>query len=148
VYDSASPTWATFIGFLLFTMLVGIITGVVPALYFLKILPVEALKGKEVKTSGRSYFRKLVMTTQFMLSISFIMAVVIILRQYHHSVNYDFGFKHENVLDVELQNINHQIFKHEYVKLPTVQKISMSSHILGVGLAQNIKSKYHFRQIH
>ncbi len=127
-----SPTWVTFLGFLLFAVLVGIIAGIVPALYFSRLSPVNALKGKEVKTSGRSLFRKVVLTTQFMLSLGFIMAVVIMLRQYQYSVNYDFGFDQANVLDVELQNVDPQIFKNEYGKVPSVKRISMSSHLLGI----------------
>jgi len=128
-----SPNWATFLGFLLFAVLVGVVAGIVPALYFSKISPINALKGKEVKTSGRSYFRKIVLTTQFILSLGFIMAVVIMMRQYHYSVNYNLGFEQQNVLDVELQNIDPQIFKSEYGKLSSVKRISMSSHILGIG---------------
>ena len=130
-----SPTWATFAGFFLFALLVGVAAGVVPAVYFSRISPIGALKGKELKTSRRSIFRKMVLTTQFMLSLGFIMAVVIIMRQYQFSVSYDLGFEQQNVLDVELQNVDPQIFKNEYGKLSTVQRISLSSHILGVGSA-------------
>ena len=130
-----SPNWATFMGFLLFAVLVGVAAGIVPGLYFSKIKPIAALKGKEVKTSGRSFFRKIVLTTQFMLSLGFIMAVIIMMRQYHYSVNYDLGFEQQHILDVELQNIEPQLFKSEYGKLPSVQRISMSSHILGIGSA-------------
>ena len=130
-----SPTWATFVGFFLFALLVGLAAGIVPAVYFSNISPVNALKGKEVKTSRRSLFRKLVLTTQFMLSLGFILAVAIMMRQYQFSVNYDLGFEQQNILDVELQNVDPQLFKNEYKTLSSVQRISMSSHILGVGVA-------------
>ena len=109
-----SPTWVTFLGFLLFAVLVGIVAGIVPGLYFSKIAPVVALKGKEVKTSGRSYFRKIVLTIQFIISLGFIMAVVIMMRQYHYSINYDLGFEQEQVLDVNLRNVDPKLFKNEY----------------------------------
>lgn len=70
-----------------------------------------------------------------MLSLGFIMAVIIMMRQYQYSVNYDFGFEQEDVLDVELKNLEPQIFKHEFGKLASLKEISMSSHILGVGTA-------------
>jgi putative ABC transport system permease protein len=130
-----SPTWQTFLGFLLFALFVGAIAGLVPALYFSKLSPTIALKGKEVKTSSRSYFRKFVLTIQFIISLGFIMAVVIMMRQYKYSVNYDLGFDQQQVLDVDLQNVDPQIFKNEFQKLPGVQRVSMSSHILGIGTA-------------
>jgi putative ABC transport system permease protein len=59
------------------------------------------------------------------------MSIVIVLNQYRHTMNYDFGFKKENVLDVELQGANPSIVKNEFSKLAPVQAISMSSHIVG-----------------
>jgi putative ABC transport system permease protein len=128
-----TPTWQTFTGFLLFALLIGAVTGFVPALYFSKISVLNALKGKELKTSGRSIFRKIVLTTQFVISLGFIMAVIIIMRQYQYSINYDLGFEQKNLLDVNLQNVDQQLFKNEFAKLPSVQAISMSSDILGTG---------------
>ncbi|HTE23630.1 ABC transporter permease [Flavitalea sp.] len=130
-----SPTLTTLIGFVVFAILVGATAGVVPALYFLKVTPINALKGKELKSSGRSYFRKIILTSQFILSLGFTMAVLIMIRQYNYSVNYDFGFEQQNVLDVDLQNIDPQIFANEYSKLSPVKKISLSSHVLGIGAA-------------
>jgi putative ABC transport system permease protein len=144
-----SPTWQTFVGFLLFALLVGVIAGLVPALYFSKLSPITALKGKEIKTTGRSYFRKFVLAIQFIISLGFIMAVVIMMRQYKYSVNYDLGFQQQHVLDVDLQNIDPQIFKNEFQKLPAVQRISMSSHVLGIGTAREryMKTSDHFDSI-
>lgn len=130
-----TPTWQTFTGFLLFALLIGAVTGFVPAVYFSKISVLNALKGKELKSSGRSIFRKIVLTTQFVISLGFIMAVIIMMRQYQYSINYDLGFEQKNLLDVNLQNVDQQLFKNEFAKLPSVQAISMSSHILGTGSA-------------
>lgn len=127
-----SPTWETFVGFLFFALIVGAAAGLVPALYFSKLSPIIALKGKEIKTSGRSFFRKFILTLQFVISLGFIMAVVIMMHQYRYSVNYDLGFEQQQVLDVDLQNVDAQIFKNEFEKLPGVKRISMSSHVLGI----------------
>lgn len=131
-----SPGMSTIIGFIVFALLIGITAGSVPALYFLKVNTIDALKGKELKSTGRSFFRKLVLTTQFILSLGFTMAVLIMMRQYNYSVNYDFGFEQQNVLDVDLQNMDPNIFANEFSKLAPVKELSLSSHILGVGSAQ------------
>ncbi|HEX2606144.1 MAG TPA: ABC transporter permease, partial [Flavisolibacter sp.] len=127
------PTWQTFTGFFFFALLIGGVTGLVPAHYFSKISVLNALKGKELKGSGRSIFRKVVLTTQFIISLGFIMAVIVITRQYQYSVNYDLGFDQKNLLDVQLQNADAQVFKNEYQKLPGIKQISLSSQILGIG---------------
>jgi putative ABC transport system permease protein len=129
-----TPTILTFAGFIGFALLIGLIAGIVPALYFSKIAPVNALKGKEASPArGGLTIRKVVITAQFVLSLGFIMAVVIMMQQYRYSVNYDFGFDRKNILDVELQNADQQLFKNEFSKLSPVHAISMSSHVPGLG---------------
>jgi len=129
-----TPEWSTYVGFILFAVFLGIVTGVTPAIYFSKVSPVHALKGKLVKAGSRTgfTFRKLMITTQFILSLGFIMAVVIVMQQYRHSVNYDLGFERENLLNVELQNVDPQVFKNEFAKISSVEAISMSSDVLGI----------------
>jgi putative ABC transport system permease protein len=131
------PTLGTFAGFIVFALLVGFVSGIVPALHFSKIAPVNALKGKELQTKKGSRFsiRKFVITTQFILSLGFIMAVVIVVQQYRYSVNYDLGFHQEGILNVDLQQADPQLLKNEFGKLSFVQAVSMSSHALGAGPA-------------
>jgi ABC-type antimicrobial peptide transport system permease subunit len=130
-----NPTLGTFAGFIAFAILVGFVSGIVPALHFSKIGPILALKGKELKTktSGLFSLRKLVITLQFILSLGFTFAVVIMVQQYRYSINYDFGFDQEKILNVDLQRADPQLVKNEFGKLSFVSLISMSSHPLGAG---------------
>jgi putative ABC transport system permease protein len=130
-----TPTFLTVICFVLFALVLGFATGIVPALYLSKTKPVIALKGKPEPTgrSSRIPFKKVVTTAQFVLSLGFTMIVVIMLQQYRFSVNYDFGFQRENIVDVELQDIDQDRLRTEFGKLSSVQRISMSSHIPGLG---------------
>jgi putative ABC transport system permease protein len=130
-----NPTVGTFIGFLFFALLVGFVAGIVPALHFSKIGPIHALKGKELQTKKGSRFtlRKIVITSQFILSLGFTMAIVIMVQQYRYSVNYNFGFDQEKILNVDLQQTDPQLVKNEFEKLSFVSLISMSSHPLGAG---------------
>ncbi|MBI3482069.1 MAG: ABC transporter permease, partial [Bacteroidetes bacterium] len=126
-----TPDLRTIAGFILFALLVGLIAGVIPAIYFSKLNPIQALKNKSV---GRGFakfnLRKALIVTQFALSLGFIMGVVIVFSQYRYTLNYDFGFAKENMLDVELQGANPRFVKNEFANLSAVQSISMSSHIL------------------
>ncbi len=128
-----NPTLGTFAGFLTFALLVGVVAGIVPALHFSRIGPIQALKGKEspTKKGGRISLRKVVITSQFILSMGFTLAVVIMVQQYRYSINYDFGFDQEKILNVDLQQADPQLIKNEFGKLPFVPLISMSSHPLG-----------------
>lgn len=127
-----TPTWQTYLYFLLFAMLLGFMAGVVPAWYFSKLTPIQALRPKPAgRILSATGIRKVMFALQFALSLGFVMSVVIVLNQYRYSVHHDFGFDQENILDVELQNTNPRIVKQELLKQPAVQRISLSSHVLG-----------------
>jgi putative ABC transport system permease protein len=130
-----NPTLGTFTGFLFFALLVGLVAGIVPALHFSKIGPIHALKGKELQTKKGSRFslRKIVITCQFILSLGFTMAMVVMVQQYRYSINYNFGFDQEKILNVDLQQADPQLVKNEFEKLSFVSLMSMSSHPLGAG---------------
>ncbi|SDM52839.1 ABC-type antimicrobial peptide transport system, permease component [Catalinimonas alkaloidigena] len=130
-----NPTLGTFAGFVVFALLVGLAAGMVPALHFSKMGSTLALKGKapHTKTGGWFSLRHLVITSQFILSLGFIMAVVVMVQQHRHAIAYDFGFDQEKILNVDLQQADPQLVKDEFGKLSFVPLISMSSHPLGVG---------------
>lgn len=130
-----NPGLGTFVGFIFFAILVGFLSGIVPALYFSRISPLLTLKGEEpqAKTRGLFSLRKLVITLQFMLSLGFTFAVLIMAQQYRYSVKYDLGFNQEKILNVDLQRADPQLVKNEFGKLSSVSAISMSSQPLGTG---------------
>lgn len=118
--------------FVLFALIVGFFAGGVPALYFSRLNPVQALKNSTpVKSLSGFSFRKVMTVLQFALSLGFIMGVVIIFKQYRTNLNYNFGFQQENILNVELQDVNGQLLKNEFGKNAAVHSVSMSSGIIG-----------------
>ena len=60
-------------------------------------------------------------------------------QQHRYSINYDFGFDQEKLLNVDLQRADPQLVKNEFGKLSFVSPISMSSHPLGAG---NVPGSY------
>lgn len=122
-------TWVYFFGFAIF---VGLVAGAVPALYFSKLNPIQALKSKSSsKVSIGSGFRKALVVGQFALSLGFIMAVGITAKQHIATLNYNFGFNQSNILDVNLQGVDPNLFRNEFSKLASVQMVSMSSNVMG-----------------
>lgn len=134
-----TPDLTTIIYFVGFALFVGFVAGIVPAVYFAKLTPVQALKTQPVSKGLTAInFRKVLIVSQFALSLGFIMSVVIVFNQYRHTLNHNFGFDQENILDVELQGTDPQIFRNEFAKLPAAQSISMSSGIMGTGGVEGI----------
>lgn len=127
-----SLTWQMLVMFLFFSVAVGFLAGVFPALYFAGLNPIQALKGKSVtKGMSRMRVRKVLISFQFGLSFCFIVLLIVFSRQYRYNLNFDYGFNTDNILDVDLQGVDPTTFKSEFSRFPAVQDLSMSSGILG-----------------
>jgi putative ABC transport system permease protein len=122
----------TILYFIAFSIVTGVVAGIIPAVYLSKLNPVQALKNTaSLKSMTGLSFQKVLVVSQFALSLGFIMAVVIVLKQYRSSLNYNFGFEQANILDVDLQDADPSRFRNEFSKLASVKSISMSSGIVG-----------------
>lgn len=135
------------IAFIVFAIITGFLAGVVPASYFSRIDPVTALKGSSnMKLFGKTSFKKVLIVSQFTLSLFFIIGVVVQFRQLYYSINYNLGFEQDNLLDVDLQDADQEIFRTEFSKHSTVKSISMSSHVMGTQSFDQSWLFYHGRK--
>ncbi len=131
------------IGFLIFALLAGLVAGMVPALYFSKLNPIQALKSSgSTKTASVSSMRKGLTVLQFVLSFSFIIGLVVFSKQYRYTLNFDFGFQQANLLDVPLQDVSSQNFDAHFSSLASVNNISYSSDILGINAIETYVIAY------
>lgn len=128
-----SLTWKMVGMFVLFALFTGITAGIFPAFYFSGLNPIQALKNK-INTRGSSMrLRKGLTIFQFTLSFGFILALVVFSRLYQYSINFDFGFEKNNIVDVELRDVDPTLFKTAFSQLASVKSVSMSSGLLGIG---------------
>ena len=93
--------WA---GIVLGVVLLGSLAGVYPAIYLTAARPVGLMKGEGLKGSGRSMFRKVLMTGQFTISIVMISGIITNLRQMHFVRNVDLGFRKDQVVQIYTPN--------------------------------------------
>lgn len=132
-YLDLSLTWATTLAFIAFAMVTGFLAGAFPAAFFARLNPIQALKTQSAGASSSGMrLRKGLTIFQFALSFCFIVSLVVFSRQYRSLLNFDFGFQRENIVDVELKNVNPEILKTEFSKIPAVQSVSLSSGTLGL----------------
>lgn len=128
-----SLTWEMVLMFFIFAVSAGFLTGVLPALYFAGLNPIQALKGKsKARGFSRMPVRRVLIISQFSLSFCFIVLLNAFGRQYHYTLNYNYGFDTESILDVELQDVNPVTFRSEFLGLSAIEDISMSSGLLGL----------------
>ncbi len=129
---SLSPT--LIVSFVVFAILVGIIAGFFPAIFFGKINPVRVLKNLSTAPALKGITaRKALIVFQFLLSIIAITTTAICYKQYKHFIAFDLGFNTENVLNIYLQGNKVDVLKAELQRLPEVKDISESMMITSVG---------------
>jgi putative ABC transport system permease protein len=121
--------------FFVFALATGFAAGILPAIHFSSLNPIQALKSK-IKSGGSMRVRKVLTVFQFALSFGFILCLVVFSRQYRYSMNFDFGFRKENIVDVRLQDVSPENFKAAFASLSPVKTISMSSGLLGVSASR------------
>jgi putative ABC transport system permease protein len=132
-----SITWRMGFMFVALGLTTGLIAGIIPALYFARLNPVEALKSKIAGQGSSMRLRKSLTVLQFVLSFGFILSLLVFGRQYRYSLNFDFGFQKENMLTLELKDVSPALIVQKFSQLASVKSISMSSALPGLG-AQSV----------
>ena len=122
--------------FLLFALFTGLIAGIIPALYFGGLNPIQALKNNAHAGSSGMRVRKTLTVFQFALSFAFILSLVVFSRQYQYTLNFDFGFAKENIVNIPLQGVKPELVKTEFSQLASVQSVALSSKVLGLGYSK------------
>lgn len=137
-YVSLQLTPTILLAFLLIALLAGLISGFIPAMVMQKVKIAEILKGNA--SSGlmkRVSIRKGVLAFQFTLSMVLITVAIVAWRQYVFGINYDTGFKKENIYNVYIQGNDPELIEARFTQLPEVEKISYSGFVLSSGTIQN-----------
>lgn len=120
--------------FLLFAIVIGIIAGFFPALFFARINSVQVLKGFiNSRISGKLTSRKVLIVVQYCISLMLITATVIMYKQYHHFLRYDLGYNTENVLNIHLQGNKPELLMKELSELPEVKAMTQAAMVTSVG---------------
>ncbi|MES2849630.1 MAG: ABC transporter permease [Bacteroidota bacterium] len=89
--------------FIGFSLLVGLIAGLLPSIYISLFNPIHIFKNfNNIKLFRRLTIRKVLLVVQFSVSLIFIISTVLIYLQTNHVLNFNYGFKQDNVVNVKL----------------------------------------------
>lgn len=114
---------------------VGIVSGSYPAFYLARLNPAVLFKGESHAPAGATRLRRILVVTQFALSIVMMVATVAASRQLHFMRTKNLGFNQDQlvVIDINSGNTrrNFSSIKNEMAKIPEITHVSVSSRVPG-----------------
>ena len=121
---------AVFIG----TILLGVLSGLYPAIYLSHFKPVKVLKGGGDTGKSKGTFRNILVVAQFASAIFLMIATVLVFRQLHYMEKQDPGFDRDQVVTIPLHGINankYGLLKEELSASPLVAGVTGAHDQLG-----------------
>ncbi len=113
-----------------FSVGVSILAGTYPALHLSRFVPVLILKGGSFTKDRAKSFNRMFVVGQFGMSLFFVLSTLFVYQQFRYLVSSDYGFDHENIVNVRLQGVGYDVFRQAMEQSPSVELISGSSQIL------------------
>lgn len=129
-----SDTVSTYFWFVIFSVVVGFVAGLSPALFMSSFKPIVVLKNfSGIKLFSRITLRKSLIVVQFAISLFFIITAIIISMQSNLLVTSDYGFTKENIINIKLQDANAAQYLNDLSTRTDVVQLSASSHVPATG---------------
>jgi putative ABC transport system permease protein len=98
---------APIVGFTcLFSLLVGLISGIYPSVFLSRFKTIPALKGNMGNLSATILFRKSLLVFQFVITVFMISASFVIYGQLQYATHADLGFNKDQVVTFHIDNRN------------------------------------------
>jgi putative ABC transport system permease protein len=123
------------------TVVVGVLAGSYPAFYLSAFQPIQVIAGKVHRGIKGAAFRKILVVTQFSISIALIAAAAIVSSQLDYLRNKKLGFEPEQVLVIPIKDPSlrsqYEFIKAELLRNPNVLHASAVSNVPGSRFNQN-----------
>ncbi len=128
--------------FVIFALLTGIFSGLLPAFYFSRPRPIDIF----TNFAGNRLFsgitvRKILISFQFAFSFFFIILTVSAYNQFKYAEEFDLGINTGNIVNVNLDPGELSLFKKAISRSAYISKISASSSKPGIQFSSSVYAK-------
>ena len=123
---------------LLVAALVGVMSGIYPALVLTAYQPAQVLKGEFSVSKRGIVLRQFLVISQFAVSIALVVAVLVIIQQLNYLRDMNMGYNRDQVLTIPLWQANgadtYELLSQELGKLSGVEVVAGTNHLPGWGM--------------
>jgi len=126
--------WFTVPLLVIFTLVVGFLSGSYPAIYLSSFNPYEVLKGSVKKSQHNGLLRRILVVFQFTISILLIIGTIIMFRQIRFMQKKDLGFNREQIMVINnawILGSKVNSFKESVREIPGIVNIVSSTAVPG-----------------
>jgi putative ABC transport system permease protein len=125
-------SWPVLTALLVAPFIVGIVSGIYPALFLSSFKPIHVLKGLVQTGGGSVSFRKVLVVTQFSISIILIISTVIVFKQLNYMQQKSLGYERNHMITLPYNtalNTPFETFRTQLLQNSGIKEVARSSRI-------------------
>lgn len=138
-----SIPFTQWIPLLIVTIIVtSLLAGLYPSFVLSRFSAAAVLKSNLIAVNGKTYIRKILVTAQFAISLTMLVATVIVFHQLSYIKNKDLGYERNQLLTMDLRDAPANaklLFKQKVLELPSVAAATRAYGLPGSSLLQGQK---------
>lgn len=145
---SLEDSFGTYGYFILFTVILGLFTGIGPALFLSRLKAINTLKGSISKPLRKRSILSLIsgkrtlISIQFSLSILMLVTILILHKQANFLTESKYGFNETEVYFVNTHDHDPLLIKQHYGSMTGVEHITFTSHHPAIGRSHGASAKW------